>query len=247
MALPSLHLFGPLNLTGPPSLVPRWAPGLCALCFLIFLSGCFGQRRTIREQASLIDSLQVRNETLSDRVQTYADSLQFIDDVETGRYYRELRVLNDRLARARYDITTLRDNGRTVQILLADELFEPASALLTQAGRTQLDTLSVQLRAAYPDRHLLVEGHSDNLALGPELQEQYPSNWELSAARASTVVRYLIETYAMERSRFTVLAFADTRPVASNRSAEGRRANRRVRVAVMPVPRDYASPHEAAW
>ncbi len=214
---------------------------------VLFLGGCSGKKETIRRQAAQIDSLQAEGEDWRERALTYADSLQFADDVETGRYYRELRVLNDRLDRARYDITTLRDGGRTVAVLPADVLFEPASATLTEAGRVRLDTLAAQLQAAYPERPLRVEGHSDDLALSPELQQTWPSNWELSAARAGAVVRYLIDAHGLEASRFALGAYAATRPVAGNASAEGRRRNRRVRIAVLPPPRAYERPFESAW
>ncbi len=220
---------------------------LMLLLLLLAGMGCTGQKETVQRQVLLLDSLRVENERWRARTQTFRDSIQFYDDVDSGRYYRQLRVLNDQLNRARYDILTLRDGGRTAAVITADALFEPASATLTEPGRTRLDTLAAHLRTAYPERRLRVEGHSDNLALSPDLQEQYPSNWELSAARASAVVRYLIAAHDFMPARLAVAAFAATRPVASNETVAGRRRNRRVRIAVMPPPRSYERPFEVAW
>ena len=73
-----------------------------------------------------------------------------------------------------------------------------------------------------------VEGHTDNI---PIRTERFPSNWELSSARAISVVRHLIEE-GVEASRLKAVGFADTRPLADNTSEEGRAKNRRVTLVI---------------
>ena len=194
-----------------------------------------------------LDSLQAENQRLRETNAALRDSLRFRDDIETGRYYRELRALRDRIGRMSYALTRFREGGRTVEVIEADALFEPASARLTDAGRTRLDTLAARIQRTYPERRLRIEGHADGAALSAELQKTYPSNWELSALRAASVVRYLTENAGLEKERITLAAYADTQPVASNETASGRRQNRRVRVAVLPPPRAYSGSEEAAW
>jgi chemotaxis protein MotB len=167
--------------------------------------------------------------------------------VQTGQYYRDLRVLNDRLNRLTYEVRTLRDGGQTVRVLSADALFEPATATLTSAGAEQLQTVVARLQTAYPRRTIRVEGHASDTPLSEELQKQFASNWELSAARATTVVRHLISESDLDPTQFVAVSYGATDPVASNETARGRRRNRRVRIAVLPSPRDYSRPFETAW
>lgn len=101
-------------------------------------------------------------------------------------------------------------------------LFTPASAALTATGRELLDDLATTLKAL--PYALSIEGHTDNIPIQTGL---YPSNWELSAARATRVTRHLIEQ-GIEAERIRAIGYADTRPRADNSSVEGRARNRRV-------------------
>jgi chemotaxis protein MotB len=67
-----------------------------------------------------------------------------------------------------------------------------------------------------------------------DLVQAYPTNWELSAARATRVVRYLDEECAVRRRQLTAAGYSDSRPVASNQTEEGRAANRRIEVTIAP-------------
>ncbi|MEL7157029.1 MAG: OmpA family protein, partial [Actinomycetota bacterium] len=78
------------------------------------------------------------------------------------------------------------------------------------------------------DNRLEIEGHTDNLPTGRE----WPSNWELSSARASRVVRWMIDTGSIPAPQLVAVGLADTRPTAENTSPEGRQANRRVEIVV---------------
>ena len=70
----------------------------------------------------------------------------------------------------------------------------------------------------------MVEGHTDNI---PIETSQFPSNWELGAARASSVVKFLV-SQGMDQQRLRAISYADTQPRASNDTASGRQQNRRV-------------------
>lgn len=194
-----------------------------------------------------LDSLRAENQRLRETQAALRDSLRFRDDIETGRYYRQLRALQGRIDQMHYDLTRLREGGRTVEVLGADALFAPASARLTPAGRTRLDTLAARLKRAYPGRRFRVEGHADGAPLSTELRETYASNWELSALRAAAVVRYLTATAGLAKERLVLAAYADTRPRASNETAAGRRQNRRVRIAILPERRAYSNSDESSW
>ncbi len=124
--------------------------------------------------------------------------------------------------------------GETVEVLLADVFFESGSAELTPEGMSRMDDIAVRLARDYAGRTVRVEGHTDTQPIGPSLKTRFPSNWELSTARATAVVRYLQEQHALPPARMEAVGFASYEPVDSNTTAEGRARNRRVRIAVLP-------------
>jgi chemotaxis protein MotB len=107
-------------------------------------------------------------------------------------------------------------------------LFESASAELKAAVATILANL-IEILKRYPGR-VAVEGHTDNQ---PISTTRYPSNWELSAARVSTVARYLI-MHGVASDRVQAVRYADTRPCSTNETAIGRARNRRVTLVMYP-------------
>jgi chemotaxis protein MotB len=84
------------------------------------------------------------------------------------------------------------------------------------------------------DRRVLIEGHTDNVPIGPQLRSRFPSNWELSTARATEVVRRLIDRTHLAPERVQPAGRADTDPVVSNDTEDGRRRNRRIEIILLP-------------
>lgn len=118
---------------------------------------------------------------------------------------------------------------RQIRLDIKDTLlFESASADLKPQATTVLQNL-VALLGRHPGR-IAVEGHTDDR---PIATPRYPSNWELSAARASTVARYLIQ-HGIAAERVQAIGYADTRPRTANDSTEGRARNRRVSLVMYP-------------
>ncbi len=108
-------------------------------------------------------------------------------------------------------------------------LFTPASAALTVTGLALLQELAEALRAQpWP---IAVEGHTDNIPIDTA---RFPSNWELSSARAAIVTRYLIQQ-GISPERIRAIGYADTRPRADNLTPQGRARNRRVSF-VLQIP-----------
>jgi chemotaxis protein MotB len=128
------------------------------------------------------------------------------------------------------------ERGLVVSIVAEGVLFEPGSAAVQPAGRVVLDTIADAL-AKLPNR-VAVEGHTDNVPINTA---QFPSNWELSTARASSVLRYLAERHGISEDRLSAAGYADRRPVGSNETSGGRAQNRRVDIAVIAL-----YPHEVA-
>ena len=115
--------------------------------------------------------------------------------------------------------------GITIEIN-ASVLFSPGEARLAPIA---VNALSAVAQLISPiEFPIVVEGHTDNI---PIKTEQFPSNWELSGARASSVVRLFIDN-GVAPSRMTATGYADQRPVAANGTPEGRQTNRRVAINI---------------
>jgi chemotaxis protein MotB len=126
------------------------------------------------------------------------------------------------------------DERGLVISLASDAFFNPASARINiEETRDILIRLGALLNSSEDDmrgRKFRIEGHTDDEATDPE--GPWEDNWELSTARAIAVLRYLTEIGVAE-NRFQVAGFADTMPLSSNRTPEGRAANRRVDVIIL--------------
>ncbi len=118
--------------------------------------------------------------------------------------------------------------GLVVSIVADDVLFAPGSAQVQVDGSRALDAVAAALRSI--DNQIAIEGHSDDR---PISNSRFPSNWELSTARAGAVLRYLVDHHGLPPSRMTAAGYAEQRPIGSNATVEGRAQNRRVDVAVL--------------
>jgi chemotaxis protein MotB len=134
-----------------------------------------------------------------------------------------------------HDVQTVIDRrGLVVRVLTDQLLFSSGQATLQSAGFPLLNEVA-QLLNVDKSHPITVEGHTDNV---PISSSQYPSNWELSTDRATTVVRYLIAK-GVDRQRLGAVGYADLHPIASNATAAGRARNRRVEIVLQrinPVP-----------
>lgn len=126
------------------------------------------------------------------------------------------------------------ERGETVALLPTDVFFESGSAELTPEGVRALVEVAERLRTEFRGRALRIEGYTDANPIGPNLRDRYPSNWELSAARAAMVARHLQWTHNFDGGNIEVVGLGEYHPLADNATAEGREENRRVRIAVMP-------------
>jgi chemotaxis protein MotB len=123
----------------------------------------------------------------------------------------------------------LRYDERGVVVSLPEALyFSPGTANLRPESLPPLREIAAALAAQRGA--LLVEGHTDDQ---PVRSLVFTSNWELSAARAARVVRFLVEDAGFEGTRLTALAFADTRPLIENTDDASREVNRRVQIVVV--------------
>lgn len=112
-------------------------------------------------------------------------------------------------------------------------LFNSGSAEVNKKGKKLMLRLSKTL-AGNPGQELMVEGHTDDVPISPQLAKRFPTNWELSTARATAVVRYLAEEGGIAPERMSAAGYSYYRPVAANDTAAGRAQNRRIEVILLP-------------
>lgn len=121
-----------------------------------------------------------------------------------------------------------------LRVTVEDEILYPeGKADLTKEGKSILDKILPALQNA-TDHRIEVEGYSDDVPIGRHLKKRYKTNWELSAARAAGVVEYL-QKQGIDPGRMTAAGHGEYQPVESNTTPEGRAANRRTDIDLVPT------------
>lgn len=132
--------------------------------------------------------------------------------------------------------TEITERGLVIHIM-ESALFRMGSAQLEDQAKATLDLIAEEI-INIPN-HIRVEGHTDDIPINTS---RYPSNWELSSARATEVVRYLIDSYKLAPDRLSALGYGEFRPLRPNNSFENRARNRRVDVVILTVEMTRAEP-----
>jgi chemotaxis protein MotB len=131
------------------------------------------------------------------------------------------------------DIKIEEIEGRLKVTFVDKILFDSGSVMIKDKGKEVLLSLADSFKDN-PAQNIIVEGHTDDLQIGPALQQRFPTNWELSTARATAVVRFLQEKGNIAPERLTASGFSFYKPVAANDSEEGRKQNRRIEIIMVP-------------
>jgi chemotaxis protein MotB len=126
---------------------------------------------------------------------------------------------------------------------VADVLFDSGKAKIKSEAYPTLDKVATVLRENVPEFSVGIEGHTDNQ---PIKFSGWKSNWELSAARALSVLHYLAEAGRLSPDRLSAIGYGEYRPVATNDAEEGRQLNRRVEVVILPRVTKVKNPAEEA-
>jgi chemotaxis protein MotB len=142
----------------------------------------------------------------------------------------------------RGDITIKQVRDRLTINMVEKVLFNSGQAQVKPAGLNVLTQVSDVLKSV-TDKQIRIEGHTDNVPIGVKIRDKFPTNWELSTARATNVVRFFIDRGGVSRESLEAVGFADTRPVASNDTEAGRTENRRIEIVL--YPRDLSQVVEA--
>jgi chemotaxis protein MotB len=141
--------------------------------------------------------------------------------------------LKNKIAAQEIEVVSMTD---TLKVVLIDKiLYDSGSYNINDSGKKLLMTLAKSFKEN-KNQQIVVEGHTDNVPLGAHLRTNFPSNWELSAARAAAVARFLQKEGGLEPQRLSVRGYSYYKPIASNKNEKGRRQNRRIEIILKPQP-----------
>jgi chemotaxis protein MotB len=148
---------------------------------------------------------------------------------KSGEYEQLASALRGEIESGRVELMELK--GRTTVKMKDKILFASGSATIGADGREALRKVSEALRSLQ-GRAVRVEGHTDNVPTNPA--GAFPTNWELSSARALAVVRFL-QDHGVDPTRLSGAGFGEYQPVAPNDAPEGRSLNRRIEIVLVPL------------
>lgn len=140
----------------------------------------------------------------------------------------EIKVLFSENIEQNKNITFLKDGRGLVIRLNNSVIFDEGSAIIKEDASKTIDEIIDTISKI--DNNILVEGHTDSTPIN---NDKFPSNWELSTARATNIIAYMLKSKKVEPKRLSAVGYGEYMPVADNTSSEGRLLNRRVDIIIL--------------
>ena len=173
-------------------------------CAVNFYKGHPGQEKKIQQLTSQVEELEQAKKLLEDRLAQEISDKQIL----------------------------LEQTSRGLVITMANDiLFDSGKAKLKKHARGVLTKIAGVIKESAPDRNIGVEGHTDNV---PIKRSGWKSNWELSVARATSVLHYMIDECSIEPQKLSAIGYGEYRPIEINDTKAGRGRNRRVEIIILP-------------
>ena len=189
----------------------------------------------VQQQETENAQLAAMNAELKNMLQAKRDELnekEHVIDELVGTRKRIEESLKEQIASQQIKIEDM--EGRLKVTFVDKILFDSGSADVNPRGKELLLNFAESFKSD-SEQYIAVEGHTDNVAVGPKLQNRFPTNWELSTARATAVVRFLQDEAGLPAQRLSAAGYGPYHPVASNESEEGRSQNRRIEIILVPI------------
>ena len=186
--------------------------------------------KTVDELREKITTLTAENASLKENIASIKKAKE--DEVKTvSQTYEDLmKEMKGEIAQGQVTITELK--GKLTLDVVDKILFDSGEAEVKPEGLAVLQRV-IEILKGVNDKFIRIEGHTDNVKIGGALVKKYPSNWELSAARALNVTRYL-ERQGIDPNLLAAVAYGEYKPVADNSTNEGRAKNRRIAIILQP-------------
>ena len=193
--------------------------------------------RSITDLRQRISALETENARLA---QELGDAQKARDDAQKARdekvrevsstYEQLVDKMKGEIAKGQVTISELQ--GKLTVNMVDAILFDSGKAEIKPEGLVVLGKV-IEILKSVTDKSIRIEGHTDAVPISGTLAQRYPTNWELSAARAINVARYL-EKQAINPATLSAAGFAEFKPVADNSTLEGRAKNRRIEIVLVP-------------
>jgi chemotaxis protein MotB len=172
------------------------------------------------------DELQAKNNELSLKAEK-AEQLE-----KATQTYQDLqKKLEKEISEGKVQLTEMKN--RLTMTMVDKIIFPSGSVEISKEGKAVLDKV-VSILKDVKDKRIQVEGHTDNVQIVSDLKKRFPTNWELSTARATEVVRYLQETGGLDPTLLAATGYGEYQPVAPNDTDEGKHKNRRIEIVLLP-------------
>lgn len=193
--------------------------------------------RITEETSRTIEELRNRNIELEGDKQMLAESISLLKKTKEAEvrtvsktYEDLLSEMKSEIAQGQIAITELK--GKLTVDVVDRILFDSGQTEIRPEGLGVLKRV-VEILMTVTDKVIRVEGHTDSIPIGGALAKRYPTNWELSAARALNVTRFL-EKEGIDPTLLSAVAFGEHQPIAENDTPEGRARNRRIAIILLP-------------
>ncbi|NJD62791.1 MAG: chemotaxis protein MotB [Deltaproteobacteria bacterium] len=184
---------------------------------------------TILELRQKIAVLETENRRLRLEIADLQKSRE--ETQKASKTYEDLmEKMKGEIAEGQMTISELK--GKLTVNMVDAILFDSGKAEVKTGGQAILQKI-VSILADVKDKSIRIEGHTDNVPIVGMLAKKYPTNWELSAARALNVARYLQEQ-GIDPANLSAVAYGEYKPVAANDAPEGRAKNRRIEIILAP-------------
>jgi len=185
----------------------------------------------IKEKDRIIDGLtQEKMNAIKERDRVIEEQKHSYDNV--------VSELTEEIKKGEIAVRQLKD--KLTLTMVEKILFDSGKADIKTNGKKVLDRVAEILKNI-TDKQIRIEGHTDNVPIGPVLAGKFPTNWELSTSRATTVVRYLQEK-GVSPAFLNAAGYSEYRPVESNETDEGKAKNRRIEIVLIPLDKESAAP-----
>jgi chemotaxis protein MotB len=172
------------------------------------------------------DELRAKNAELSMKAEK-AEQLE-----KATQTYQDLqKKLETEIREGQVQLTEMKN--RLTMTMVDKIIFPSGSTEISKEGKAVLDKV-VSILKDVKDKRIQVEGHTDNVKIVSDLKKRFPTNWELSTARATEVVRYLQEAGGIDPNVLSATGYGEYQPVAPNDTDEGKHKNRRIEIVLLP-------------
>src|SRR2546426_5570325 len=187
------------------------------------------------KKAALERDTAALNDRLSEAEKRAAEATAQKDaeiDRLKGTYDSLVKDLKTEISKGEIKVTQIRDR-LSVQ-MVEKILFDSGKAEIKPQGKDVLGKVG-QVLLGVKDKQIRIEGYTDSVPIGVALRQQFPTNWELSAVRATTVLRFLEEKAGVDGKNLAAVGYGPFRPVASNDTPEEKAENRRIEITLTPL------------